>query len=66
MLSEERLDNLIEAGWKVLESGFDIAAFQEWRQLALACVRDLSGPELPAPSTFEIPGKLALRSRASY
>lgn len=47
MFGEEHLDDLIEAGWKVLESGFDIAAFQEWRQLASACVRDLSGPDDP-------------------
>lgn len=44
-LSEKRLDILIEADWRVLESGFDERAFQHWRRHAFACMRACLGPD---------------------
>ncbi len=41
---EKRLDNLIEDGWRVLNSNFDPAAFANWRRKALDCVIALVGP----------------------
>jgi hypothetical protein len=44
MTVEERIDNLIEAGWYVLDSDFDRTAFADWRKQALNCVTALLGP----------------------
>ncbi len=45
MSYEERIDSLIEAGWYVLDSGFDPEAFANWRKEALTCVAALVGPD---------------------
>jgi hypothetical protein len=42
---EKRIDSLIEAGWHVLESGFDPNAFSNWRVEAFRCVNALMGSE---------------------
>lgn len=44
MLVERKIDHLIEAGWQVLLSDFDEAAFALWRKEALKCVTALMGP----------------------
>jgi hypothetical protein len=44
MTVEQRIDNLIEAGWNVLDSDFDRSAFADWRRKALDCVAALLGP----------------------
>jgi hypothetical protein len=45
MLSEKRIDDLIEAGWHVLESDFDENAFQNWRREAFKCLAAMLGPD---------------------
>jgi hypothetical protein len=45
MLFEKRIDDLIEAGWGVLESNFDESAFQNWRKEAYMCLSTILGPE---------------------
>jgi len=46
LMYEERLiDDLIEAGWYVLDTDIDETAFQNWRKRALLCLTDLLGPE---------------------
>jgi hypothetical protein len=42
---ESRIDDLIEAGWYVLESDFDLNALSNWRKEAFNCVTVLMGPE---------------------
>ena len=39
------IDDLIEAGWRVPDTNFSEAAFQNWRERALICLTDLLGPE---------------------
>ena len=39
------LDDLIEAGWQVLETDFDDKAFQQWREKASVCLEELLGPD---------------------
>ncbi len=45
MKIENRIDELIKAGWKVLESDFDTAAFQQWRLKAFECVDAMFGSD---------------------
>lgn len=42
---DKRFDDLIKSGWKVIDSGFDIDAFHEWRQNASLCVDALLAPD---------------------
>lgn len=44
MSLEQVVDNLIEAGWRVIDSDFDLAAFTHWRKQALDCIGALLGP----------------------
>jgi|SRR5208283_1502168 len=44
MTVEQRIDDLIESGWHVLDSNFDATAFAYWRRKALDCVTVLLGP----------------------
>ena len=44
MTAEQSIDDLIEAGWHVLDSNFDATAFANWRKKALDCVTALLGP----------------------
>ena len=45
MKVEQRIDELIKAGWGVLESDFDPNAFQNWRVKAFECLRAMFGPD---------------------
>ncbi len=45
MYEEKSIDDLIEAGWYVLDSNFDETALQNWRDRALTCLTKLLGPE---------------------
>jgi hypothetical protein len=49
---EQSVDNLIEAGWHVIDSDFDITAFTSWRKQALHCVGALMGPAHPYTHYF--------------
>ncbi len=53
MSVEKRIDNLIEAGWYVLDSGFDTEAFANWRRCALDCVTVLMEPDHNCAAYFE-------------
>ncbi len=44
MSPEQLVDNLIEAGWHVIDSDFDMMAFTHWRKQALDCIGALMGP----------------------
>jgi len=52
MFAEKRIDDLIEAGWHVLDSDFDAAAFQHWRKQAFKCLTDLLGPDHTYTKSF--------------
>ncbi|MGD9818557.1 MAG: hypothetical protein AB7V04_07630 [Desulfomonilaceae bacterium] len=45
MSVEERIDDLIKAGWYVLDSDFDTAALQHWRLKAFHCCDALLGSD---------------------
>jgi len=45
MSIERRIDDLIEAGWDVLDSDFDPVAFQRWRRSAFDCLTAMVGPD---------------------
>lgn len=45
MIFEKRIDDLIEAGWQVLENDFDEAAFQRWRTEAFKFLSAVLGSE---------------------
>lgn len=45
MQLEKSIDDLIEAGWMVIHSDFDEAAFQNWRSKAAVCLDSLLGSE---------------------
>jgi hypothetical protein len=45
MCVERRIDDLIQAGWGVLESDFHPDAFQNWRRKAFYCLNTLLGPD---------------------
>ena len=45
MSVEQRIDDLIEAGWGVLDSDFDPVAFQRWRRKAFDCLTAVVGPD---------------------
>jgi hypothetical protein len=47
------IDELIDAGWQVLESDFDPVAFMKWRRRAYECVVALLGPDHPYALFFE-------------
>ena len=47
MLATKAIDELINAGWEVLESDFDPVAFMKWRRSAYECVVVLLGPDHP-------------------
>jgi hypothetical protein len=49
---EQSVDNLIEAGWQVIDSDFDLTAFRRWRKQALDCVGILMGPAHPYTHYF--------------
>jgi hypothetical protein len=53
MQIEHLLDELIKAGWDVLESDFDPAAFQRWRTKAYECLSAMFGPDHIYTKYFE-------------
>ena len=53
MSVEERIDDLIEAGWGVLDSDFDPVAFQRWRRRAFDCLTAMVGPDHVYTRHFE-------------
>lgn len=53
MAIEEPIDDLIEAGWGVLDSDFDPVAFQRWRRRAFDCLRAMVGPDHVYTRHFE-------------
>jgi len=53
MSIDGRVDELIEAGWWVLESNFDPVAFQHWRRRAFDCLTAMVGPDHVYTRHFE-------------
>ncbi len=53
MSTEGTIDDLIEAGWIVLDSDFDPVAFQHWRQKAFDCLTAVVGPDHVYTRQFE-------------
>ncbi len=53
MAVEQRIDDLIEAGWGVLDSDFDPVAFQRWRRRAFDCLTAMCGPDHVYTRHFE-------------
>jgi hypothetical protein len=53
MSVEGRIDDLIEAGWGVLESDFDPVAFLCWRRRALDCLTAVIGADHVYTRQFE-------------
>ena len=51
-MGKRMIDELIEAGWYVLESDIDPRAFVQWKMRALECVECLMGPEHPYTQYF--------------
>jgi hypothetical protein len=51
---EGRIDDLIEAGWGVLDPDFDLIAFHHWRRRAFHCLSDMLGPDHVYTRHFEI------------
>jgi hypothetical protein len=54
MCIEKRIDDLIEAGWKVLDTDFDPVAFENWRIRVVACLSELLGCDHPYTKYFII------------
>jgi hypothetical protein len=50
---EQRIDDLIKAGWGVLESDLDPTAFQLWRRSAFDCLAAMFGPDHVYTRHFE-------------
>jgi len=53
MVPVGKIDALIEAGWRVLESDFDEDAFQQWRMRAYECLKALLGPHHTYTEQFQ-------------
>jgi hypothetical protein len=45
MSVEQRIDDLIEAGWGVVDADFHPVAFQSWRRRAFDCLAAMYGPD---------------------
>lgn len=52
MIAVRKIDDLIEAGWDVLESELDASAFKKWKREAFNCVTALVGPDHPYAQYF--------------
>ncbi|MEW6137231.1 MAG: hypothetical protein AB1733_03290 [Thermodesulfobacteriota bacterium] len=52
---DQQLRNLVEAGWHVIESDFDTAAFLKWRKAAVACLDELMEPDEKSTLSEGIP-----------
>ncbi len=53
MTIDQRIDELIKAGWGVVESDFDPIAFQNWRLKAFECLRAMFGSDHVYTKYFE-------------
>lgn len=53
MNTEDRIDELIMARWRVVASDFDPVAFDQWRRKAFDCVRAMLGPNHVHTKYFE-------------
>jgi hypothetical protein len=53
MSVEQRIDDLIEAGWGVLDCDFDPVAFLRWRRRAFDCLTAMVGPDHVYTRHFE-------------
>jgi hypothetical protein len=53
MSFDRQIDELLEAGWEVLDSDFDPVAFQSWRRKALDCLTAMFGPDHVYTRHFE-------------
>ena len=53
MTIDDRLDELIKAGWEVVDSDFDPLAFQHWRLKAFQCLAAMFGPDHVYTRHFE-------------
>jgi len=53
MKIEHQIDALIKAGWEVVESDFNPAAFQHWRLKAFECVTAMFGSDHVDTKYFE-------------
>ena len=45
MTYEERLERLIRAGWRVIDSNFDESAYLQWRKESAKCLAEMFGPD---------------------
>jgi hypothetical protein len=52
MYSGKRLDDLIEAGWHVVDTEFDAEALYYWRKKALDFLTDFVGPDHACTQSF--------------
>ena len=52
MYSGKSLDDLIEAGWHVIDTEFDAGAFYYWKRKALAFLTDFVGPDHESTRSF--------------
>lgn len=53
MKIEHHIDELIKAGWEVVESDFDPVAFQHWRLKAFECLNAMFGSDHPYTKYFQ-------------
>jgi hypothetical protein len=53
MLELNAIDEVIDAGWQVLETDFDPVAFMKWQRRAYECVLVLLGPDHKYSLFFE-------------
>jgi hypothetical protein len=53
MNSEKRLDDLIEAGWHVIDTEFDARALHFWKKKAYDFLSDFVGPEHAGTQDFK-------------
>ena len=52
MVAERIIDFLIEEGWKVLESDFDLSDFVNWRSESFQLIEAMMGPDHPYTHYF--------------
>ena len=53
MNMQNRIDELIKAGWGVVDSDFDPEAFKHWRLKAFECLTAMFGPDHVYNKYFE-------------
>ncbi len=52
-MDQNKIDTLIKAGWRVLNTYFSEKAFNDWRKEALECVVALCGESHPYKEYFQ-------------